>query len=69
MEITSASMAPDRFDDVVELRVAHVRVNLRLVADARGGKPEAFDRPSEVARPVCAAQAAGPREARARRSE
>ena len=35
----------DRLDDVVELRVAHVGVDLRLVAHATGGEAEGIDGP------------------------
>ena len=39
-------------DDGVELGVAHVRVDLRLVLHARGGEEEGVHRPPQVARAV-----------------
>src|SRR5690606_30543015 len=41
-----------RLDDVVELRVAHVGVDLGLVAHARGADAEAAHGPFEILRPV-----------------
>ena len=38
----------DRRHDVVEFAVAHVRVDLRRVGDARSREPEAVDRPFQV---------------------
>src|SRR3546814_20063921 len=38
----------DRADDVVALRIAHVGVDLRVVAHARGSDAAAFDRPDQI---------------------
>src|SRR3546814_11865381 len=38
--------------DMVELRIAHMGVDLRRVADAAGGQPEAIDRPVEIMLPI-----------------
>ena len=46
----------DRRDDVVELRIAHVGVDLRLVRHAVGGDAERFDGPVEVFLPLRLAQ-------------
>ena len=46
----------DRIDDVVELRIAHVGVDLRLGRSDRGGQAEARDRPVEIVVPVRAPQ-------------
>jgi len=46
----------DRRDDVVELRVAHMGVDLGFVLHTVGGDTERFDRPIEVFRPLGAAQ-------------
>jgi hypothetical protein len=43
-----AMVLHDRRDDVLELRVTHVRVDLRRVPRARGGKPAGFDGPREI---------------------
>src|SRR3546814_13784602 len=37
---------------MVELRIAHMGVDLRRVADAAGGQPEAIDRPVEIMLPI-----------------
>ena len=58
----------DRVDDVVELRVAHVGVDLRLVAHAGRAEAESFDRPVEVGLPFATCAAAGLRAAPPRRS-
>lgn len=42
-------------EDIVEVRVAHVGVDLGVVTDARGGETEAGDGPLEVSVPVSAA--------------
>ena len=46
----------DRIDDVVELGVAHVGVDLRLVAHAGRTEPEGVDRPVEIVFPLRLAQ-------------
>ncbi len=46
----------DGLDDVVELAVAHVRVDLRLVAHAAGTQTERLDRPVQIVLPLRATQ-------------
>jgi hypothetical protein len=46
----------DRADDVIEFRIAHVGVDLGVLADAGGGDTEAFDRPVQIILPFRAAQ-------------
>ncbi|MNS62800.1 hypothetical protein D3C72_958760 [compost metagenome] len=46
----------DGFDDVVELRIAHVRMDLRLVAHAGRRQAEAIHRPVQVGLPIGTAQ-------------
>jgi hypothetical protein len=43
----------DGGEDVVEVRVAEVRVGLELISDAGGGELEGVDSPFEVVIPIC----------------
>ena len=54
IESTSASSSADRAEDVAELRVTHVRMDLRVVADRARREPERVDRPAQVARSIAA---------------
>src|SRR5271163_4040483 len=46
----------DGVDNVVELRVAHVSVNLGLISNTRRRKAEGVDAPPQILGPVGAAQ-------------
>src|SRR3546814_10557946 len=48
----SSDVCSSDLQDMVELRIAHMGVDLRRVADAAGGQPEAIDRPVEIMLPI-----------------
>ena len=46
----------DGWEDIVEIRVAEVRVGLELIADTRSGKLKRINSPLEIGIPVRAAK-------------
>src|SRR3546814_3913031 len=48
----SSDVCSSDLQDMVELRIAHMGVDLRRVADDAGGQPEAIDSPVEIMLPI-----------------